>query len=126
MYKYAQPNPSGRSTDDCLVRTLSIIMDIPWEQAYADLCNYGMMIHDMPNKDTTLTLYLKTKGYRRYMLPTDCPACFTIREFANDHPVGKYIILTSNHAVPVINGDYYDVTDSGNEIISYYWTKERE
>ena len=124
MYKYAQINPSGRNTDDCLIRTIAIIFGISWEKAYTDLCNYGLLIHDMPNKDTTLSLYLKERGFKRYTLPNDCPACTTIREFAEDHPYGDYIFLTSNHAVPLINGNYYDTSDSGNEILSYYWVKE--
>ena len=124
MYRYANPNPSKRVTDDCLIRTIAIIMGISWEEAYTALCNYGMLIHDMPNKDSTLSVYLKEKGFRRYVMP-DCPACYTIAEFADEHPVGEYIVLTSNHAVPVIDGNYYDTSDSGNEIVSYYWTKER-
>ena len=125
MYRYANPNPSNRTTDDCLVRALAIIMGISWEQAYDDLHYYGKLIHDMPNKDTTLTMYLRDRGYNRYILPNNCPACYTVREFANEHPEGKYILLTSTHAVPVIDGDYYDTSDSGDEIPVYYWKKER-
>ena len=123
MYRYKNLNPSNRSTDDCLVRTIALIMGISWEQAYADLCNYGMLIHDMPNKDTTLSLYLKEKGFVKRIMPTECPACYSIREFAEEHPYGEYIVLTSNHAVPVILGDYYDTSDSGDEIVSYYWER---
>lgn len=125
MYRYANPNPSLRNTDDCLVRTLSIIMGISWEEAYDALHYYGKLIHDMPNKDSTLSLYLKEKGFKRYILPTNCPMCYTIREFAEDNPVGEYILLTSGHAVPLINGVYFDTSDSGEEIVSYYWKKER-
>jgi hypothetical protein len=92
-----------------------------WEDAYTDLCNYGLLIHDMPNKDSTLSLYLTEKGFKRYALPDKCPICYTIRDFAHDHPYGEYILLTSSHAVPLINGTYYDTSDSGDEIISYYW-----
>lgn len=122
MYVYANVNPSMRNTDDCLIRTIAIIFGISWEQAYTDLCNYGMLIHDMPNKDSTLSLYLRERGFVKQIMP-NCPACYTIREFAKEHPVGEYIVLTSNHTVPVIDGDYYDTADSGDEIVSYYWTR---
>lgn len=125
MYKYANPNPINKYTDDCLIRTLAIIMDISWEKAYMDLCNVGLMIYDMPNQDATLSLYLREKGYKRFVIPNSCPACYSIEEFSKDYPVGRYIVLTSGHAVPVIDGDYYDVVDSGRDIPMYYWTKER-
>jgi len=125
MYRYANPNPIGKVTDDCLVRTLSIIMDIPWEKAYMDLCNRGLMIYDMPNQDATLSLYLREKGYTRHIIPNECSVCYTVADFAREYPEGKYIVLTSGHAIPVIDGDYYDATDSGRLIPQYYWKKER-
>ena len=33
----------------------------------------------------------------------------------------KYLIGTGSHAVAVIDGDYYDSWDSGNEIPAYFW-----
>ena len=125
MYKYANPNPVKKVTDDCLVRTLSIIMDIPWEKAYMDLCNRGLMIYDMPNQDATLSLYLREKGYTRHIIPNECSVCYTVADFSKEYNEGKYIVLTSGHAVPVIDGDYYDAVDSGRDIPMYYWKKER-
>ena len=125
MYRYLNVNPSNRTTDDCLIRAIAIIFGISWEKAYTDLCNYGLLIHDMPNKDSTLSLYLRERGFKRYVMP-DCPACYTIREFAEEHPYGDYILLTSGHAVPLINGTYYDTTDSGDEILTYYWKEEKD
>lgn len=124
MYKYANVNPSGRNTDDCLIRSIAIIMGISWEKALMDLTQWSLLIHDMPNKDSTLSVYLRDKGFKREVIPNTCPACYTIRDFCKDHPYGDYILLTSGHAVPVINGNYYDTKDSGDEIPMYYWYKE--
>jgi hypothetical protein len=55
------------------------------------------------------------------MLPETCPRCTTISEFARLYPKGIYIIGTGNHAVAVIDGDYYDSWDSGDEIPSFFW-----
>lgn len=123
MYKYANVNPSNRNTKDCLVRAIAILFGVSWEKAYTDLCNYGLLIHDMPDKDSTVSLLLKDRGYRKGIMP-DCPACYTIRDFAEEHPYGDYLLLTSDHAVPLINGNYYDTSDSGDEIVSFYWKKE--
>lgn len=125
MYRYANTNPIGKTTDDCVIRAVSIIMGIPWEKAFIDLCNRGLLIYDMPNQDATLSLYLREKGFKRYIVPNDCPACYTIEDFCKEYPEGTFIVLTSNHAVPVIDGDYYDAVDSGRDIPMYYWKKER-
>ena len=66
-------------------------------------------------------LYLRKHGFEKFLLPETCPSCVTVREFARRYPRGTYIIGTGNHAVTVIDGDYYDSWDSGNEIPSYFF-----
>jgi hypothetical protein len=36
-------------------------------------------------------------------------------------PKGAYIIGTGSHAVCVLDGDYFDSWDSGDQIASYFW-----
>lgn len=123
MFVYANVNPMNKITQDCLVRAVAVIMGISWEKAYMDLCQRGLLIYDMPNTDATLSIYMREKGFKREIIENTCPACYTVRQFCEDHPYGEYILLTSGHAVAVINGDYYDTTDSGDMIPQYYWTK---
>lgn len=125
MYIYANPNPVGKVTDDCTVRTMSIILSMPWEQAYMELCSKGLMLYDMPNRDVTLFSYLRGKGFKKHTLPDICPSCYSIKDFCKEYPKGEFVVLTANHAVPVIDGNYLDAVDSGNEIVSYYWEKEK-
>lgn len=125
MYKFLNLNPVGKTTEDCLIRAVAAVMEIPWEKAYIDLCNRGLLIYDMPNSAATLSVYLREKGFKRYVISNECPVCYTIEDFCKEYADGKYIVLTSNHAVAVIDGDYYDSTDSGMDIPQYYWKKER-
>ena len=39
-------------------------------------------------------------------------------------PKGTYVLGTGNHVVAVVNGDYYDMWDSGDEIPAYVWYKK--
>ena len=123
MYVYANINPLKKQTEDCLVRAVAVIMDISWEKAYMDLCQRGLLIYDMPNSDATLSIYMREKGFERKIIPNTCPACFTVKDFCIEHPYGKYILLTSGHAVAVIDGDYIDNNDSGDMLPQFYWTK---
>lgn len=125
MYRYLNLNPIGKTTEDCVIRAIAAVMEIPWEKAYIDLCNRGLLIYDMPNSAATLSIYLREKGFKRYAISNNCAACYTIADFSEEYPDGRYIVLTSNHAVPVIDGDYYDAVDSGMDIPQYFWKKER-
>lgn len=42
MYlQYYQPNPMGRSTGDCVIRGLSAVLDISWQETLRRLARYG-------------------------------------------------------------------------------------
>ena len=75
----------------------------------------------MPSSDSVWGHYLKIRGAEPFLLPESCPKCTTILEFSRMYPVGRYIIGTGGHAVAIINGDYYDSWDSGNEVPSFFW-----
>lgn len=56
-------------------------------------------------------------------LINQCPNCITVADFAHDHPKGIYILGPTEHAVVVMNGDWYDTWDSGNAIPTYYFRR---
>jgi hypothetical protein len=39
------------------------------------------------------------------------------------HPRGTFILGTGVHVIAVIDGDYYDMYDSGSQVIYYYWSR---
>lgn len=53
-----------------------------------------------------------------------CPECYTVADFCWDNPYGYYLLATGTHAVAVIDGDYYDTWDSGNESVAYYYERK--
>lgn len=79
---------------------------------------------DMPSANAVWGTYLRGKGFVRQIIPDTCPDCYTVADFAMDHPSGTYILALSGHVVCVINGDWIDTWDSGGEIPLYYWHKE--
>lgn len=70
--------------------------------------------------------YLRKIGYKRKLIPNACPDCYTVKDFCVDNPHGKYLLATGSHVIAVIDGDYYDTWDSGNEIPIYYYVKEEK
>ena len=124
-YVYYNPNPRKKSVGDCVVRALSAIFNDSWENVYADLSMQGAFLFDMPTANSVWGEYLKANGFRRYVIPNSCPHCYTVRDFCYDHPYGKYLLKTEGHVIAVIDGDYYDTANTGDEIPEYYWRKER-
>lgn len=116
-------NPLGKRAIDCTIRAISLVLDQDWETTYAGICVKGMELANMPSANHVWGAYLKSKGYKRYVIPNECPDCYTVKDFCADHPKGRYILCISGHVVAVIDGDYYDTWDSGEEIPIYYWER---
>lgn len=122
---FYNPNPDNKMVGDCVVRAISKITDKSWRYTYLAICTFGLDMSDMPAANSVWGSYLYDCGFNVYLLPDTCPSCYTIKQFCEDYPEGKYIVCTGNHVVAVVDGDYYDAWDSGNEIPMYYWHKER-
>jgi len=114
-------NPQHKRKGDCSVRALAAAEDRSWYEIYDELYHIGREMGDMENSNDVIGQFLKERGYIRCSIPNTCPACYTVRDFANDHPEGIYVLGTGSHVVAVINGDYYDSWDSGDEVPVYCW-----
>ena len=121
---YFNPNPNGIYVGDCVIRSLSKAFDTNWYKAYAELAIQGYSMGDMPSSNRVWGQYLKSKGFRRYVIPNTCPMCYTIKEFCEDNPTGTYVVGTGTHVVTVVDGNYYDTWDSGDETPIFYYKKE--
>lgn len=120
------PNPKNNRVGDCTVRAISIALGQTWEDTYTQLCLEGLLMADIPSSDVVWGSYLKKNGFRRKILDCENGLCKTVKEFCEDHPKGLYLLCPKNHVLCVVDGDFYDTWDSGNEIVIYYWIKENE
>lgn len=123
-FVFENPNPKKNLVGDCVIRGISILTDKPWEYTYVEIVTQGYAMYDMPSSNAVWMAYLKSQGYDKYIIPNSCPDCYTIKDFCKDHPQGKYLLATGTHVVAVIDGNYHDTWDSGNEIPVFYFTKE--
>lgn len=123
-YIPTNPNPNNNYTGDCVIRAISIAEDRSWDDIYVELMVKGYQMKDMIESNQLWSSYLHQLGYTRHIIPDTCPDCYTVREFAEDHPEGIYILGTGSHAVCVISGNYHDTYDSGYKVPIFYWKKE--
>ena len=123
-YAEYNANPAGNRVGDCTVRAISKALGQDWEETYTGLALQGFLLCDMPSANHVWGAYLRGKGFRRGIIPDECPDCYTVRDFCRDNPAGTYILAISGHVVAVENGTYYDTWDSGGEIPLYYWYRK--
>ena len=124
-YSHYNPNPAGRSAGDCVIRAVAKATGTDWEGAYAALSAAGLAARDLPNADHVWGSYLRRNGFRRDMLPAECHDGYTVSAFAEDHPSGTFVLsMPGRHVVAVVDGQYYDSWDSGQEVPAYYYEKE--
>lgn len=120
---FYNPNPAGRFVGDCTIRAICRLLDSDWDSVYAHTVFEGFLRKDMPSGNSTWGAYLKRLGYIRRFIPDTCPDCYTVKEFCRDNPKGRFLLVLDQHVVTVVDGDYYDTWDSGNEVPDYYWMK---
>ena len=120
-YIYYNPNPKKKRASDCVIRAITKITGLTWDEAYLALSSVVLSEYDMPSSNDIWEEYLMSLGYKKSLLPNTCPHCYTIRDFAYDRPRGKYVACTGSHVVAVIDGIYYDAWDSGDEVVSYFF-----
>jgi len=126
VFSYYNPNPKNKRVGDCTVRAISKALGQEWEVTYAGLLAEGFRLCDMPSANHVWGAYLRKKGFRRDILPDECPDCYTVHDFCEDHPTGTFILAISGHVVAVVDGCYYDSWDSGTEVPLYYWHRKDE
>ena len=125
-WKQWNPNPAGRNVGDCSVRAVAKALGVDWETAYVMISMAGYQMNDMPSSNTVWGAVLRKRGFYRHVVPNTCPECYTVNQFAGDHPDGVYVVGTGNHVVTVVDGVIWDSWDSRSEIPVYYWSKEDE
>lgn len=126
MWELYNVNPTGKHVGDCTVRALTKALDLSWEQAYAMLAMQGYIMGDMPSSNAVFGAVLKANGFVREIIPNECPDCYTLEDFANDHPAGTFVVGMSGHVATVIDGVIYDAWHSESEVPIYVWRKEEE
>ena len=123
MFRHYNPNPSNLMVDDCAIRALCCLEGMSWEDASLTMFSKAYALHDVQTSQIVFNTVLKSLGYKKHQIPNTCPDCYTVADFCNDYPTGRFVVATQSHVVAIIDGDHYDTWDSAHEPILYYWSK---
>ena len=122
MFINYNANPSGKATGDCVIRAISTITGLPWRTVHWDLAQLSNESYQMMDDNVVWHEYLYDLGFD---VKTISWPCARVKDFCRCFPRGRYILGTGKHVIAVIDGDYYDTWDSGNELAVFYWQLER-
>ena len=118
-------NPVANRVEDCAIRAVAVALDISWEYAFDLIAKNAKEMGNVMHSNAVFGSVLRQHGFKRFIVPNSCPDCYSLIDFCMDNPEGVYVVGLDSHVVAVIDGNYIDTWDSGNEIPIYYW-KEME
>lgn len=124
MYVKYNGNPKSRLVGDCVVRAMSIALNVDWDTAYVLVTAVGFGAKDMPSSNEIWGMLLRRNGFVRRSIPNTCPECYTAEDFCREHPNGTYVLGFGTHVATVVDGGLLvDAWDSSQESPQYYWEK---
>lgn len=124
MFVKENLNPLNKNVQDCVIRAISKVLNQSWGRTHIELSVYSYAMADLQNANAVWNQYLFDKGFKKYLLPSDCPNCMTVREFADRYKEGRYLLFVGEHVVACIDGRYFDTFDSGDRTIIYFFANE--
>ena len=125
MWVPFNPNPQGLYVGDCTVRSICAVTGLGWRTVHRMQCDLSEDLADMPSADRVWWELLRRLGFDRQKLPDRCPLCYTVSDFCKDRPHGIYILGPKEHAVAVIDGDWWDTWDSGLTVPAYFFRRRK-
>ncbi len=127
-YKYYQPNEKDLKdkVGDCQIRAFTKALNLTWVQAFdltipicRELQTYTIFDNDLnKTKEAMRTLGFEYTGISNKK-GSKRP---TVREFAQAHEKGTYILSLARHVVTCKDGIYYDTWDCGGKSLYGYYT----
>ena len=124
MYQFYNANPNAARVGDCTIRAISRVLNQSWEKTYIEICLEGLVMYDMPDANQVWGKYLTDNNFTRHFIPNECSNCYTVRQFAEEHKEGRYVLAIPGHVVACIDGTYFDTFDSGDCVPIYYWEEK--
>lgn len=123
-YVYYNPNPVAANVPDCATRAISKALGITWEDAHIRIFLNSLKMGDTMDSDNVWGAVLRMNGFRKDIIPNECPDCYTAEDFCKDNPKGIFVLGFGTHTATVVDGNLYDSWDSTRSVPIYYWYKE--
>ena len=107
--------------DDCVVRSISIALDLSYKQVFEDLMQLGLEIGAYPNHDKVWQKYIEQKGWIKNKPPRNSNGrLIKLRNWKDAPPVA--VVINSGHLTAIQGGYVVDEWDCTYRPVNSYWT----
>ena len=106
---YVNSRSERLDPNDCTVVSLSVVLGIPYAEAYKIMQDAGRK----PGKGIPMCSVLSSARFQKKFERINLPKKITVHKFAQQFNTGRYIVLTSGHAQCVIEGIIHDNLNFG-------------
>lgn len=118
QYRFLNLQPLGEIEEDCVCRAISFGVNLPYYEIQKKL-NLIAQLFDCEELCVCCYKHLLDSVF---CLPRiESFNGYTVEEFINMNPNGKYIIRVSGHLTACENSILYDLWDCRNEIVDIVW-----
>ena len=115
MFKYYNANPMLNNVSDCTIRAISKAEGKTWDETYEELSviaqREGILLDDVEFIENYLD-----KRYKR-----QCHYSKQVGEFAEEFPIGCFLVTMQGHITVVVDGVIYDTFDPSERRMWCCW-----
>lgn len=116
-YVYHNVNPLGLTESDCVIRAISLALQMDYHTVISLLQDAGD-IYTCEELCVDCYSRLLTEHFQFEKVPCRGQS---VAEFALQHPFGIFLIRMDGHLSCILNGVCYDIWDCTNEILTDVW-----
>ena len=115
--------PKGWTRDDSSIRAICAATGSNWNNIFNKLCEIASKHHDMPNSKNVINEFciLNNFKYCTYGKPTSGVKRLTVKQFANEHSIGTYILYLRNYFICIKDGCQFNTVEMNNDSVYSYW-----
>ena len=114
-YKFLNANARGNFVNDCTIRAISVAEGKSWDSTYKELSEIAQR-NGIILDDVNFIEPLLDSRYDRV-----CYDGKLVGDFAEEHPIGTYLITMNGHITCCIDGTIYDTFDCRERVMWCAW-----
>lgn len=125
-YVYYQPNDKDRGDDygDCVVRSLSKVLNKTWMETFKMLVDICMEKQCLPDEKAAYEELLESKGFTYQGISNRRGSKRPLVSVFAKKEHRPCILVVAHHIVASQDGNFYDTWDCGHKSMYGYWIKK--
>lgn len=127
-FRKVNKNPKGKKTGDCTTRAIANVLNISWEQAIREQCEFAISTSCSFTSNEVIDGIMNKYGYRKMKQPrkidnkkfkvVEMDTILTKQQMAEG-----VLINVANHTTCIKDDDIQDIWNCGYKTVCNYWVK---